>query len=179
MWNSQLQPLAALAVPMLKRCKLSSSSDGSSSYDDDSYGGSFDDDSYGGSSVTSSSSEDEGDCNLGLARKELCLGCNRFTYCTLPHKPSVPFFLVRHLKVAPAPRVLPKQKRHLEGWGADMIRKAGTKHSKLVPLKTYFWINSELNASLLKVFPRSSRIWQCHFRFWAIAIWWHYELPNP
>lgn len=145
MWNSQLQPLAALAVPMLKRCKLSSS-DGSSSCDDDDSNDddidSYDDSSYDDSSYddgsSSSDSGDEGDRNLALAQKELCLGCNRFTYCTLPRKPSVPLFILRHLNVAPAAKILPKQKRHLEGWGADMIRKAGTKHNKLVQLKTYF-----------------------------------------
>lgn len=125
MWNSQSQPLG----PMLKRCRVSSSeSDGSY------YGDSSSDDSYGSDSETSSStpsssdSEDEGEENLQQAQQELCLGCNKFTSCTLPRKPSVASFILRHLNVAPAPKVLPKQKRHLEGWGADMIRKGGKKY---------------------------------------------------
>ena len=114
---------------MLKRCRVSSSeSDGSY------YGDSSSDDSYGSDSETSSStpsssdSEDEGEENLQQAQQELCLGCNKFTSCTLPRKPSVASFILRHLNVAPAPKVLPKQKRHLEGWGADMIRKGGKKY---------------------------------------------------
>ena len=161
---------------MLKRCDLSS--DGSYSDDGNSSGYSYySDDAYSVSSDSSTSSchSDEGDRNLALARKELYLGCNRFTkfHPDSASNPSVLLFSQAYQGCSSCqdPATSQASLRRMGRWDdpkrrheiQDMIQWS------MVSKK----VNQYFSTLLLQVFPGSSRTCRCRLPWCQIAIWLH------
>ena len=116
-------------------------------------------DAYSSSSSSSSSSSiAAGKTNYLQAKKGLCLDCNS---CTMSS--HLPFFtLARSDVVLPAPKLLQRQQQHLEGWGADLIRRGGLRSLVWITFPMKSWTNYKvlIYASHNEVSAKFSQCWK-------------------
>ena len=105
----------------------SGSSDASTSNDgasDSLYDSSYDS-SYGSCSDSDSDSSGEGLANFHLAKEQQSLG--KWVIVAVHHRPTnlFVFCLCPRHAVMPTPQLSQKQRKHLAGWGPEMLRRGG------------------------------------------------------